>query len=145
MFSRLRQLGPLRVAGILVLGFVVAGAAAAALLLMAIPSGPVPVNVRWKPDVTSERRAALESELHLTEGHLTEGTTWAYLLTEPSGDRIRTLIQHPSVDDTAHLNRVRFRPAFEYDRERRVLFYSGVAGAIGALAFLIQVVRRRPA
>ncbi len=145
MPSSLRALGVVRALGVLVLGFVVAGGVAAGVLLKAMSAGPVPVNVRWKPDVNDSRRLELETQLHLTEGHPTEGSTWAYRLTDPSTDSIRTLVEHPSVDDTAHINRIRFRPEFAYDRTRRVIFYSIVAGALGALVFLIQVLRRRPA
>ena len=145
MLSRLRQMGPVRIVGILVLGFVMTGGVAAALLLVSITAGPVPVNVRWKTDVTNDRRSELEKELHLTNGHPTEGSTWAYLLTDPSTERIRTVIEHPNVDDTAHLNRVKFRPEFAYDKERRVIFYSVISAGVGALLFLVQVLRRRPA
>ncbi len=145
MLSSLRALGAARAIAWLVVGYVVAGGVSAWLLLWVIPAGPVPINVRWKADVTDARRAELEREFHLTEGHPTEGatgSTWAYLLTVPSTESIRGIVQHPSVDDTAHINRVRFRPEFAYDRTRRVIFYTGILAALGALATLFWAASR---
>jgi hypothetical protein len=49
------------------------------------------------------------------------------------------------VDDTAHINRIRFRPEFEQDRERRAIFYGVLGGGLGAGAVLYWVVSRRAA
>lgn len=143
MLSSLRAFGVVRALAVLVLGAAVAAAAAAWILSRTLADGPVPINVRWKADVTEPRRIALERELRLIEDHHTEGTTWAYLLTDPSTDSIRRIVQHPSVDDTAHLNRIRFRPEFAYDRTRRIAAYSVVLGAVGGVALLVVMLRRR--
>ena len=145
MLSSLRALGVARAIAWFVVGFVVAGGVAAWLLLLAMPVGSVPINVRWKADVTDARRVDLEREFHLTEGHPTEGTTgttWAYRLTEPSTEGIRGIVQHPAVDDTAHINRVWFRPEFANDRTRRVIFYTGILASLGALATLCWAASR---
>ena len=63
-----------------VLAFVVCGAAGAGVLAAIIPAHPVPINVRWRPEVGASQRAALEDRFHLTRGEVKEGTTWAYEL-----------------------------------------------------------------
>ena len=145
MLSSLRAFGFVRALAVLVVGAIVAALAAGWILSRTLADGPVPINVRWKADVTEARRAALEQELRLTAGHPTEGTTWTYLLTDPSTDSIRGIVQHPSVDDTAHINRIRFRPELAYDRERRIIAYSVVLGAVGGMAILVVMLRRRQA
>lgn len=133
----------------LVLGFVIAGAAAAGILYVAIPARPVPIHIRWKPDVSDAQRKDLEQQFHLVPDHNTEGTTWAYQLTEPTTDTLRSIVQDPRVDDTAHINRIRFRPEFANDRERRIVFYSGLIAGVGALVAVglaaRQSARRRKA
>jgi len=78
------------------------------------------INVRWRPDVTAAQRAALEQRFHLAGGHQTEGTTWAYDLTDSSFRNIRAIVRDTAVDDTAHINRRLFRPEFAFDREARI-------------------------
>lgn len=143
MLASLRALGVWRALALLVVGFVVTGALAAWLLSTAITPQPVPIHIRWKTDVGDTERASLEQQFHVVDGHRTEGTTFVYLLTDPSTASIRTIVQHPRVDDTAHINRIRFRPEFGYDRTRRIIFYSVLAGGAGALVFLLQGARRK--
>jgi hypothetical protein len=126
-----------RVVGVYLGAFAVLTAAAAAILSITLASGPVPIHVRWKPAVTDAERSALEQRFHLTEGVATEGTTRAYMLTDTSTANIRELVQHPGVDDTADINRVRFRPAFKHDRGRRLVVFSVVTGGIAAVAVLL--------
>ena len=139
MPTSLRRLGVARALGWLAVGFVVSGGVSAWFLLQAIPAGPVPVNVRWKADVTDARRTELEQALRLTDGRPTEGTTWAYSLRDPSTEGIRELVQHPSVDDTAHIDRTSFRPEFAFDRPRRVLVYTAILASLGALGTLLWI------
>ena len=129
---------PGRALGVLAIAFVVIAAAAAAILSLTLSRDPVPMHVRWAPGTTDAERAALEQQFHLTEGVVTEGRTRAYHLTDTSTDNIRAIIQHPKVEDTSDLNRIRFRPAFKYDRQRRLIFFSVVTGAIGALVVLLM-------
>lgn len=129
---------PGRALGVLAIAFIVIAAAAAAVLSLALSRDPVPMHVRWAPGTTDAERAALEQQFHLTEGVVTEGRTHAYHLTDTSTGNIRAIIQNPKVEDTSDLNRVRFRPAFKYDRQRRVIFFSAVAGAIGAVLVLLS-------
>jgi hypothetical protein len=130
-------LRPARILGVLVAAFVVITAAAAGVLSLTLSSDPVPIHVRWKPGTTDAERAALEQRFHLTEGVVSEGTTRAYLLADTSTDNIRAMVQHPNVEDTADINRIRFRPAFALDRDRRLIFFSVVAGGLGAVAVLL--------
>ena len=130
-------LRPWRILFVLVGAFVVMTAAAAGVLSLTLSRDPVPVHVRWKRGTSDAERAALEQRFHLTEGVVTKGTTRAYLLADTSTGNIRAMVQHPSVEDTADVNRLRFRPAFAHDRDRRLIVFSVVAGALGAVAVLL--------
>jgi hypothetical protein len=142
ILAGLRLLGMAGASRALVAGFLAIGGPAS-LLLMLQPVQPVPINVRWKGDVDAARRASLARHLHLAEGRPTEGTTWAYLLTDPSTASIRAIVQHPSVDDTAHVNRVSFRPDFAHDQERRAILHGALIGGGGAVVALMWMAHRR--
>jgi len=143
MFQALLGLGLKRSLGILAASFVGIGLLSAGLLLWLEPPHPVRLHIRWTTDVDEARRAALERELRLSRGQLSEGTTFVYELETPTTDAIRAIVQHPNAEDTAHINRVRFRPEFEQDRERRSIFYGVLGGAAGAVAMLLWVAMRR--
>lgn len=121
-----------------VLAFVACGAAAAGVLAAIIPGRHAPINVRWRPDVTAPQRAALEQRLHLATGHQTEGTTWAYDLTDSSFTNIRAIVRDPAVDDTAHINRLFFRPEFAFDRQARIAIGAMMAGAVMSILVLVH-------
>jgi hypothetical protein len=65
------------------------------------------VHVRWQPAVSPADRAALERRYDLRSGTPTDETTttWRYDLGDPSRDNIRALLEEPSVDDTAYIDR----------------------------------------
>ena len=126
-----------RLLAVLAGAFVVLTAAAAGILSVTLDSGPVPMHVRWKPAVSETERLALETRFGLTEGVVTEGTTRAYHLSDTSTANIRQIVEHPGVDDTADINRIRFRPAFKYDRSRRLIFFSVLTGGIASVAVLL--------
>jgi hypothetical protein len=130
-------LRPWRIFGVLVGAFVVITAAAAGILSLTLSHDPVPVHVRWKPGTSDAERAALEQRFDLIEGAVTEGTTRAYLLADMSTANVSALVHHASVEDTAGINRTRFRPAFAHDRDRRLIFFSVLAGVLGAVAVLL--------
>ena len=113
-----------------------------AMLSLTWPVAPVDIHVRWTPAVTDAQRAELERRFGLTNSQHSEGTTWAYQLTETSTANIRNLIQNERVEDTEHLNRIRYRPEFAQDRSRQMLVYSAAMGAIGSLALLLLAARR---
>ena len=123
--------------GVLAGAFIAITVVAAGLLFLILPRGPVPMHVRWAPGTTDAERAALEQRFQLLDGQVTEGRTRAYHLADTSTDNIRAIVQHPQVEDTSDINRLRFRPAFKYDRDRRLIFFSVLAGAIGALIVLL--------
>jgi hypothetical protein len=141
--SGLRQLGPAGALKVLVLAFVATATMVGLGILIIHPRQPVPIHVRWTGEVTGPQRAALERQLQLSAGTQLEGTTWRYLLTDPSTDTIRKIVTHPDVDDTEHLNRVWFRPEFGNDRERRAIFYGTLIGGAGAIAVLLWTGIRR--
>jgi hypothetical protein len=143
MWKGLLELGLARAAGILAASFVVIGLLSAGLLLWLEPPHPVRLHVRWTADVDDGRRAELERRLQLQRAQHSEGTTFHYDLDPPTTDAIRAIVQHPNVEDTAHINRIRFRPEFEQDRQRRSIFYGVLGGGVGAMAVLFWVIRRR--
>jgi hypothetical protein len=123
--------------------FVIIAALAWALLSFAWPNSPVDIHVRWKPEVTAAQRGEMERQFQLTAGEFLDGTTWRYQLADTATANIRALVQDPRVDDTEHLNRVRYRPEFGQDRARQVIAYSLALGGIGAVALLGVVAVRR--
>lgn len=125
------RLAPLAVR--MLLGFVVVAVVAAVVLSMTLSHGPVPMHVRWSPSTTDADRAALEQKYSLTQGEVTDGRTRAYRLADTSTGNIRALVQDPHVEDTADINRVRFRPRFSNDPQRKLLVYSVAAGLVGAI------------
>jgi hypothetical protein len=107
------------------------------------PQRDVSVNVRWKAGVDAVERVELERRFHLTRGELDEGTTWTYHLEDASPRNIQSLVQHQAVDDTAHLNRARFRPELAQDRSRQIMLATGaVVSVFGVASFVF--LRRRP-
>ena len=138
----LRQLGAWRTLKLLAAAFVAIGLTSGLALLLLTPRRPIPIHVRWTPDVDAARRQSLERQLQLAEGRPTEGTTWVYQLQEPSTDDIRAIVTHPNVEDTAHVNRVWFRPEFGLDRQRRAVFFGGLIGGAGAVALLLWLAAR---
>jgi hypothetical protein len=124
-------------------GFALAGGLTLAGLSLVWPNTPVHVHVRWTPDVTDAERVTLERRFRLIAGQRGEGSTWEYQLTDPSTGNIRSIVQHERVDDTAHLNRIRYRPEFAQDRVRQILAYSVTAGGLGSALGLVVALRRR--
>ena len=133
-----------RIVAFLGVAFVIGTGLAAVVLSSTLSRDPVPMHVRWKPGTTDSDRAALEQRFHLRDGVATEQNTWAYHLADTSTDNIRAIIQHPQVEDTADLNRIKFRPRFSYDRERRLIFFSVVGGAIVAVGLLATLFMSNP-
>jgi hypothetical protein len=131
------RFNPVRALTVVVVAFVAITAAAAFVLSLTLAAGAVPMHIRWTPATTDAERTALEQRFHLTEGVVTEGRTRAYMLADTSTDNIRAMVQSPNVEDTADINRIRFRPAFKYDRTRRLVFFSILAGGIGAVIVLL--------
>lgn len=141
--SRIDLVGWRRTLGSFAGLFVVVTSLAYGILSFAWPHTPVVVHVRWKPDVTDARRVELERQFTLTHSEPTEGTTWRYGLADSSTGNIRALIQNEAVDDTAHLNRIRYRPEFAQDRSRQIPVYSVAIGGIGSVALLLLIAVRR--
>jgi len=140
MLTQLRQFGFGRAVATLIVAFLVIGAASWPVLRWLDPPHDVRLNVRWKADVDAARRGRLERQFKLTRGERTEGTTWTYYLTDASTENIQAMVQHPSVDDTAHINRVKFRPEFSQDRDRQAIFHALIGGAVGAVAAVAWLV-----
>ena len=68
------------------------------------PSSP-PFNIRWRPGIPDEDRQRFETELGLTSLGVVDGDesgrTWSYRLRSPTSDRVRALLEHRAVEDTA--------------------------------------------
>lgn len=103
----------------------------------ATPHRPATVNVRWVPGVTEPARQALESTWQLTTPEHAEGATYRYVLVDTSYENIRALVTHPSVEDTANINRSAYRTLNFPGVSRRQAAMSGVLGAV-----LLLVLRR---
>jgi hypothetical protein len=103
----------------------------------ATPHRPATVNVRWAPGVTDPAREALESTWQLATPLRTEGTTYRYRLVDTSYENIRALVTHPSVEDTANINRSAYRTLDSPAVSRRQAAMIGVLGAV-----LLLVLRR---
>ena len=109
------------------------------------------VNVRWAPSVDAATRQQVERAHQLTQGEFREQRTWLYLLADVSAGNLRSLVQHPAVEDTHHIDRQTFRIAdtaelggYTSDRPawiadllefliRASLFGGAVAIAVGAV------------
>jgi hypothetical protein len=78
----------------------------------AVATVSTPFDIRWKEDVDDNARLQLETELGLTDAQRVErdprGRTWEYRLRLPTRDRVRAIVLHPSVDDTARIDAERF-------------------------------------
>jgi hypothetical protein len=71
-----------------------------------------PFDIRWKPDVDEARRRQVEAELGLADAQQVardpRGRTWEYRLRTPTPDRVRMILLHAAVEDTARIDRQRF-------------------------------------
>jgi hypothetical protein len=88
--------------------------------------------------VSAPQRAALERRFHLVNGRLAEATTWSYELTDTSFGNIRALVRAPLVDDTAHIHRRFFRPAFTYDRIAKIAAGAFATGLVVVAMLFLQ-------
>ena len=79
--------------------------------LAELPPSP-PFNIRWRPGTSDEDRQAFEAELGLTVSGQVENDasrrTWSYSLRSPTPDRVRALLAHRAVEDTAGIDRESF-------------------------------------
>ena len=130
-----------RAGAALATAFVVITAVAWGTLSLVRPQPPVNIHVRWTADVIDGERVQLESRFRLTAGRHAEGTTWAYELADTSTANIRAIVQARQVDDTEHLNRIRYRPVFADDRVRQNIVYAVAVGAVGSVVLLMLVGR----
>ena len=70
-----------------------------------IPPSVPEINVRWMPDMDTDRRRALEERFGLERRNEVAPTTWRYALTDRSRANITSILQHPDVEDTHGLDR----------------------------------------
>jgi hypothetical protein len=120
------------------------GALSAAVLWLTLPFPTVSVNVRWQEHVTEAERMALESRFHLTGGRELEGTTWQYALLDYSRENVRALVEHPDVEDTHRLDRVRYEPSEPpTNRNSQVAGGAVFVGVTGPLLLLALRLRAR--
>jgi hypothetical protein len=77
----------------------------------AVPPLSLPFDIRWAGEVDDASRMKLEADLGLMEGQPVardaRGRTWTYRLRHPTRDRIRTVLRHPLVEDTARIDAAR--------------------------------------
>ena len=70
-----------------------------------IPPSVPEINVRWMPDMDTDRRRALEERFGLERRNEVAPTTWRYALTNGSRENITAILQHPDVEDTHGIDR----------------------------------------
>jgi hypothetical protein len=72
----------------------------------------LPFDIRWKPEVDETGRRQVEAELGLADAQQVardpRGRTWEYRLRTPTRDRVRLILQHAAVEDTARIDTQRF-------------------------------------
>ena len=76
--------------------------------VMTFERAPV-VHVRWAASIDRDARVELEKRFALSGGRHDAGQTWFYFLSQPSAGNIEALVTSPAVEDTHHLDRLRFR------------------------------------
>jgi len=140
VLTGLKKLGLLRGGVVLLISFLAMTAATRALSLWLDPPHPITVHVRWRADLDVFRRGALEQQLNLVLGQRMEGNTWRYTLGKPTTEAIQAIVQHPNAEDTAHLDRDRFRPEFSEDSAARARYFGWIGGGAGGLALLVGLV-----
>jgi hypothetical protein len=129
----LRRVGMRTAIGLLVASSLVAAGTGAAVVAMCRRQ-PVRINVRWKEHVRDAERRAFEQQLQLANGAMGEGATWVYLLPNASPEKIRTVVQHAAVEDTAHVDRETFRAEDAPEKERRARLLGLFVGFVFACA-----------
>jgi hypothetical protein len=72
----------------------------------------LPFDIRWKPDIDEAMRKGVEAELGLTDAQQVtrdpRGRTWEYRLRRPTRERVRMVLRHSAVEDTAGIDAQRF-------------------------------------
>jgi hypothetical protein len=66
------------------------------------------MSIRWRDDVSEGRRRQLERTFRLARGRAPEGRTITYDLLDLRSSNVRTLVEHPQVEDTGYLDRTTF-------------------------------------
>jgi hypothetical protein len=72
------------------------------------------IYIRFVPGISIEARERIERDAGLYAREEREPRTWSYLLSNHTPQNIRALLSNPAVEDTAHVDRARFR--VEIDR-----------------------------
>jgi len=66
------------------------------------------VNIRWSEAASSGQQRQVEQDLGLAVGERVDGRTWSYVLQNQSPQIIARIVRHPLVDDTHHIDRVKY-------------------------------------
>jgi hypothetical protein len=98
---------------------------------LAIIPRPVPLNIRWAPQVSDSQRAELERQLTLSNGELREGTTRSYVLLDSSRTNIEAIVRHPSIEDTSNIDRATLRLLPPFDHTNRLRLWTIVLAIAG--------------
>ena len=94
----------------LVVGLVLFACTLVVLTLSSYDADRPWVNVRWEAGIDEAERTEAERLLALADGRraLDDARTWSYRLLEYSDEKLRAIVEHPSVEDTSGLDRRRF-------------------------------------
>jgi hypothetical protein len=93
------------------------------------------VHVRWADGISDSQRLQFERSLALVNGQLQENRTWQYDLMDAAPSAVRVLVDHPAVEDTHHIDRVRGMVSAEAPFGTARLADGGVAGLIRSPLF----------
>ena len=77
-----------------------------------LTSRPAAVGIRWHPDIDAAAREAVERRHSLAcaarDESAPDGRTYTYCTWDTSLDTLRRIVQDPAVEDTNHIDRIRF-------------------------------------
>ena len=67
------------------------------------PAGPLS-TVRWKPELSEEKRSAVESQYSLRKVRSIDDHAWQYVLVDRSPDTLKRLMADPAVEGTTNID-----------------------------------------
>lgn len=93
------------------------------------------VHIRWISQTSDAARSDFERRFSLLNGEYREGTTWGYDLGNASMSAVRSLLEHPAVEDTHYIDRRSGAVAADAPRGTTRLRQTGLAWWINSPLF----------
>jgi hypothetical protein len=88
------------------------------------------VHVRWADGISDAQRLQFERSLALVNGQRQDDRTWQYDLMDAAPSAVRAVVDHPAVEDTHHIDRVKGVVSADAPFGTAQLPDGGVAGLI---------------